>query len=251
MIGRAQDLGLATVILPLIEVESGSARDWRGVLEPHDEAVFWKSYGDFITHYAHVARREGADVLVIGSELTSLSSSDRADRWRAIAARARSQFGGRIAYVANHDALDHRTPFAAVDVAGVSAYFPLGEDGDVTLGEMRSRWRRISGELTAFAESVGKPLVLFELGYPSVDGGAARPWDYTGGTVIDLEEQRDAYLAASEAIHATPAIRGVFFWTWFGEGGPHDRWYTPRNKPAEAILRSFFEHWRDKPPPPR
>ena len=33
---------------------------------------------------------------------------------------------------------------------------------------------------------------------------------------------------------------GVYFWNWYGWGGPTSRGYTPRNKPALDELRAFF-----------
>ncbi|MCB1733536.1 MAG: hypothetical protein KDI21_23895, partial [Halieaceae bacterium] len=79
----------------------------------------------------------------------------------------------------------------------------------------------------------------FEVGYPSLDGAAIAPWDHTRGAPVDLEEQRRAYAAATAALlELAPA--GVFFWTWLGEGGRFDRHYTPRGKPAEAVLRRYL-----------
>ena len=35
-------------------------------------------------------------------------------------------------------------------------------------------------------------------------------------------------------------LGGVFFWNWWGEGGPACHDYTPRGKPAEQVLRRWL-----------
>ena len=65
----------------------------------------------------------------------------------------------------------------------------------------------------------------------------ARPWDYTTGTARDDGEQRRCYEAAIKTWANTPGLQGVFFWNWFPDG---DRGYTPRGKPAEQVLRSWY-----------
>ncbi len=42
----------------------------------------------------------------------------------------------------------------------------------------------------------------------------------------------------------TLELQGVFFYEWWGEGGSDDRGYTPRDKPAETVIRRFFSDLR-------
>ena len=95
-------------------------------------------------------------------------------------------------------------------------------------------------QATEEAELDDKPLVFLEVGYPSLDGGAKYPWDYTAKTRADLEEQAMAYRAFSRCWRGRPELLGVFFYEWWGEGGLGDKKYTPRNKPAMDIIRGFF-----------
>ena len=40
---------------------------------------------------------------------------------------------------------------------------------------------------------------------------------------------------------SSPALSGVIWWEWTGgDGGAEDFGYTPKNKPAEHVLRSWF-----------
>jgi len=237
---RVRQAGMSPVVMPFIRLEQAARDEWRGVLEPDDRDLWWRAYRRFILHYARLAQRARAPLFAIGSELSSMTGSRDAAHWRALAAEVREVFPGRIAYVTNHDALDRRAAFASVDVVGVSAYFELTRDPDASQEVLRQAWREVAARLASFSHEVHRPIVLFELGYPSVDSGAVHPWDYTLGSMLDLEEQRRAYHAAVEAILETPAIEGALFWTWFGPGGAEDRWYTPRAKPAEAELRRLL-----------
>ncbi len=237
VIRRAHRRGLSTVIMPFLVLNSGPPTAWRGRIAPADPAAWWTSYRALILGYARIAAEEDVAVLVIGSELTSMFQM--AEPWAELAQQVRAVYGGRLALVANHDALDVVAPFEHVDIAGVSAYFSLTDTPEATQEDLHNGWRRVLPKLHAFAGITGKPLVVFEVGYPSVDGGAVQPWNYLSGGPVDLQEQAWAYAAAIDALQQ-PWIEGVFFWTWFGSGGRFDRTYTPRDKPALQLLQRFF-----------
>lgn len=237
VVREAHRRGMATVLMPLLILETGPSEDWRGRIQPDDPVAWWRAYGALVAGYAELAAEEHVAVFVMGSELSSMSQS--AEPWRQLAAALRRVYPGRLAVVANHDALDLLAPFEAADLAGVSAYFPLSEHPEASQEDLRKAWAQINARLRAFEAAAHRPLVIFELGYASIDGAAVRPWDSLGGGPVDLEEQRRAYVAATEAMLALRP-HGVFFWTWFGPGGPLDRHYTPRGKPAEAVLRRFL-----------
>ncbi len=236
VIRRAHELGLAVALAPWVALEEAGPGQWRGTLDPADRPAWWRSYTRFALHYARLAAEERVAILAIGHELSSLGN-DRA--WGPIARRVRSVYGGPLAFVANHDALD-AVPADAIDVLGVSAYFPLARDTDASEATMRRRWRALAERLRRFKERHGKPLVVFEVGYPSRDGGAVRPWDDSRGTPADPDEQRRAYAALTSALQDASWLDGLFFWTWFGDGGAYDRHYTVRGKPAEDRLRAFL-----------
>lgn len=222
---RARRRGLAVVWMPRLALAEAGADDWRGNLSPQDRGRFWRSYRDAIVSHARWAAEEGVALFAIGSELSSLSGPETASRWAAIAEAVRGEVDAPLAFVANHDALDQRGPFGAVDVVGVSAYFPVGRDP-------RRAWRDAAERMAALAEETGKPLVVFELGCPSRVGALQSPWDDTVATPVDLEGQRRYFAAARRALVGQRWLHGLFVWEAFGPGGPHDRSYTPFGKPA-------------------
>ena len=115
---------------------------------------------------------------------------------------------------------------------------------------MRQQWSLIRLNLQEWISDhhPGRKFIFTELGYPSQRGGAVKPWHYSASTQVDLEEQRRAYKAFRYVWQSDQNLGGVYFWNWWGLGGPHDTWYTLRGKPAIYEVRRFI---RDRMSPPR
>ena len=94
--------------------------------------------------------------------------------------------------------------------------------------------------LQAWSRLHGRPILFTEVGYPSRRGAATDPWNYAARRPGDLEGQRRCYRAFAEAWEGVPELAGAFFYLWWGEGGPEDRDYTPRGKPAAHELSRWF-----------
>lgn len=238
LVRAAHHAGLKVFIFPIIEVEVRKLGEWRGTLRPDDAGAWWDSYEGFILHYAALAGDEHAELFAVGSELVSTESWR--DRWYHLISAVRRRFSGKLVYSANWD---HYLPVSfwdRVDYLGVTAYFELTTRDDATADELERGWRKVRVDLTAFAARVGRPLLITEVGCPSQNGAAVHPWDYTRTAPVDLEEQRRAYSAFVAAWNGEPRLAGVFFWDWSGAGGPRDGGYTPRGKPAEKVLRSWY-----------
>ena len=68
---------------------------------------------------------------------------------------------------------------------------------------------------------------------PERQEGASEP--------IDLEDQRRCYQAFAEVWTGAAALRGVYFWNYYGWGGRISRGYTPRHKPAGQEIERYFQ----------
>jgi hypothetical protein len=235
---RARAAGLRAMLFPILTVRATGMGEWRGALRPRDVDAWWSSYERFISHYAALAAAESAAALVVGSEL-GFAETWR-DRWYHLLSRVERVYAGELVYSANWDHYRQVSFLARLDHLGVSAYFELAEHGKASQAELTSAWRRAAAELRAFARAKRVSLWLTEVGYPSRDAAAARPWDYTATGPIDLEEQRRCFAALIAAWDGAPELGGIFVWNWWGEGGPRDGDYTPRGKPAEKLLRWWF-----------
>jgi hypothetical protein len=237
-IARARQLGLAVLVFPILTLDRVRPGEWRGTLAPADIDAWWSSYERFILHHAAIAADTGAEALLIGSELGTTEAWR--DRWYHLIARVERVYRGRLIYSANWDRYQHVSFWPRVDAIGVTGYFELTRERDPAPAALVRAWQRVRDELVAFAARRGQPLWLTEVGYASVDGAAARPWDHASDAPVDLEEQRRCYAAFVEAWAGVDALAGVFFWIWDGAGGDRDRGYTPRGKPAEAVLRQWL-----------
>lgn len=235
---RARARGLRALVFPILTVRQTRMGEWRGALRPSDASAWWLAYERFILHYAALAADGSAAALLIGSEL-GFSEGWR-DRWYHLISGVERVFTGRLVYSANWDHYRAISFLPRLDHLGISAYFELTGRTDASEAELTRAWRRAAAELTAHARASGISLWLTEVGYPSRDGAAARPWDYGATGPVDLEEQRRCFAALVAAWDGQADLAGLFVWNWWGEGGPRDRDYTPRGKPAEAVLRAWF-----------
>lgn len=236
---RAARLGLRAIVFPVLSVRALRDGEWRGALRPRDVDAWWLAHERFILHYAAIAEAEGAAGLVIGSEL-GFSEGWR-DRWFHLISRVERVYRGELIYSANWDHFQSVSFAARLDHLGVSAYFPLATDGEADQGELDRSWRRHRDALVGFARAQKVSLWLTEVGYPSRDGAAAHPWDYGADGAVDLAEQYRCFAALVAAWNGERALDGLLVWNWWGEGGPRDRDYTPRGKPAATLLRAWFK----------
>lgn len=233
----AKGKGLKVFIFPVLRLESLGPGDWRGTLRPADRGAWWASYRRFILHYAALAQAVGADLFSVGSELGSMEPD--LTRWTGLVAAVRAVYHGRVTYSANWDHFHEVRFWPALDVVGVNGYFPLTKRDDAPEADLRGTWGFVRDRILAWRPK-DKPLMFTEIGYPSVDGAARRPYHYGGDGALDLEEQRRAYAAFVAAWGAQPALAGVFVWAWTGPGGPEDKGYGLKGKPALEILRAWF-----------
>jgi len=238
MIRQAHDHGFQVFLFPILDVQHRKMQEWRGAIRPPNWDVWWRAYRRFILHYAALAEQGRAEMFCVGSEL--VTTEGMRDRWRNLVQRVRKVYSGRLVYSANWDHYEPVSFWDLVDVIGLTAYYQIAKTKNAAEPEMLASWAAIRGRLKAWSRKVKRPFLFTEVGYPSLDGCAVAPWDYTVGAPANPEEQRRAYSAFTRAWSGAPELAGVFFWDWFGAGGPKDTLYTPRKKPASALIRAWF-----------
>lgn len=238
LIRYSRSRGLKVMVFPIIWVQKRAMGEWRGTLRPQSLERWWSHYERFIMHYAELAAEEGATMFSVGSELGSMERH-RA-RWLKLIEKVRGRFKGELLYSANWDHYDQVTFWDALDFVGMTAYYELTDRNEADQATLTAAWVKIRDTLLAWQQRVGRPIILTEVGYPSQDGGARQPWNYTLHNKVDHEEQRRAYEAFVTAWSGEEALGGVFFWNWYGLGGEPCRDYTPRGKPAEQVIRRWY-----------
>ena len=124
----------------------------------------------------------------------------------------------------------------------------MAEEKNPTVDEIVAHWQPIRDDLAKWQEEIGRPIVFTEVGWCSQEGAATSPWNYyhnQKATLAGHEEQRRLYEAFIRVWDNEAMVGGVIWWDWSdGAGGPGDFGYTPRNKPAERVLRDWFAKYR-------
>lgn len=251
IIRRAQQHGLRTALMPIVLLEQAGESDWRGVIQPSDWDAWWRSYDSFSEHFLNFAQRARVDLYFIGSELNSTEKD--LTRWQRVIAKARERFDGKLAYSANWDRFDQVSFWRMVEYLAVSAYFELETRGEPrSVAELTRGWEAIRDRLLAYAARYDRPLLISEVGYPSLSTGAAFPWNYTdssGGTFDPDTQARawEAFLNAwRETIPADDRAAGFFGYRWdpYHAGERADTGYGVRGKPAHRLIERAFNAWR-------
>jgi hypothetical protein len=228
--------GVSVGLIPLLKWKGGG----RQYLRPRAPESWLERYGHFMEELAAFAAAIDASELVVGSELTFLFPHARA--WRRIIARVRAHFPGHLTL--SPTALDYATIrfWDALDSLGVSAYFPLSPFR--ALREPRAlalAWWGHRAHLEAVAGLWRKPLTFVEVGYPSTEVSALRPWDYCfDERKLDLELQERCFQALREVWSGAGSLRAFRIWGLSTRSGPNDKTHTPFGKPAEATVAALF-----------
>ena len=275
LLQHARDRGLTTALMPVVLFTQPKGNEWRGKIHPDRWDPWWASYRRMIDYFLDIANEAGVDVFCVGSEL--LSTERQVNRWRHLIAHARLRYRGRLTYSANWDHYHVPTLWRDLDMIGISGYWDITTLTDVKNPQpdaLIHRWRQIREQILAFAHAQQRPVLLTELGYPSLPWALQRPWHYVNPDAVPADPRAqamgyDAFLAAwsralrpeqrdherddtntstSRPPHDDP-LAGVFFYAWdpYAAGGPTDTGYGARGKPAMDRLRTFLSE-RDPSP---
>lgn len=230
--------GLSVFLFPIIYVVDVRPGKWRGTIDPPSWEAWFASYEAVMLGYADLAEKCGIELLLVGCE--QLSSEKKGDLWLDLISKIRSRYHGKLIYSSNWDRLSKERFLEALDYLGSNGYFELARSDHPNKQELLYNWKRVQEKYSEWHERFKKPLVFTEIGYPSVNGCGREPWNYTTSAPVDLDEQELCYRAFFESWKGIDYLHGVFMYNWWGDGGADDRNYTPRGKPAEAVLREWF-----------
>ncbi|MFN3200296.1 MAG: glycoside hydrolase family 113 [Bradymonadia bacterium] len=224
----------------------GSKR-WRGSIQLPDDAAYaqwFAQYEQFILAEARLAAQHGVEMFSVGLEYVEITRT-QGPRWRNLVKKIRAVYPGLLTYSAdgNHEAA-HVDFWDTLDVIGVNAYFQISKTPSPTLEIMRQGWQPHVQRLKALSEKWARPIVFTEAGFASTADAPVQPWQWPSKTAApDLETQRRGYESLFEACTGQKWCQGVFLWKWYEvpeKDTPHGVDYTPRDKPAEHVLKRWY-----------
>jgi len=250
----AHDAGLSVLFKAALSALNGTRVS---SLAPSDVAAFFASYKTEIVHLATVAQAGGVETFAIGNEMSSLSGAAYRSYWVDLIAAVREVYRGELTYAAATDEAIHVGFWDQLDTIGVNAYPPLTASTTPTVQDLVDAWTSVPFNpyyaaafdykspvdfLASLALQYGKPLLMTEVGYRSVDGTAIAPGSWTGSGTADVMEQADAYNAFFQvwSAHGGSWLKGAELWQWDLSNKYSSTGYSVMGKPAETIVSQYF-----------
>jgi hypothetical protein len=236
--------GLKIMMKPMICCHDGT---WRAQIRfgtERDWDTWWKNYEAFLLHYARIAADTKCEMFCVGCEMRSMERFS--DRWRRLIARVRETYRDPIVYDANHDDVEKVAWFDAVDIIGVSAYYPVSTPEDRSLERMLASWKPIREQLARLSKRRNRPILFAEIGVCSAKTLSATPWASNDASLpYDGDEQARFYESAFRSFSGQPWFKGFFWWDWKPHLYRRDKAdgrtdFCVYGKPAEAVLRKWY-----------
>ncbi|MBM7568715.1 glycoside hydrolase family 113 [Paenibacillus sacheonensis] len=245
---EAKALGLKVCLKPVVNSADGIWRAHIGFPEEAGAAPYWdawfRSYSNFVAHYAELAEELGCDMFCIGCEMVKTES--KAGHWIALIERVRELYGGPIVYNANHGSEERIQWFDRVDYIGTSAYYPVAKQPGDGEEAMIANWLPVREKMAALHAAFNKPILFMEIGCRSALGCATMPWDFTQTELpFSEEEQANFYSSVLRVFWEEPWFAGFFWWDWSvklyeREAAGSNVGFDIYGKKAERIVKEWY-----------
>ncbi len=248
-VSTIHSLGMKVMLKMHPEVKDGN---WRGAINPDDRAGWFQTYGDILEHYSSLAQQNGVEEICLGAEMFNLTSSSvnatNTENWNKLIDRVKSKFSGSLTYSAQHTyprEAEEIEFWNRLDYIGFAAYWALAAgDPNPSPETLKNAWSEINGQaVSPLSQRWGKPVLFTEIGYRSLAGAHADPWDWGRSGAADETEQARDYEALFSYWNSQSFMNGVFLWKWEASpnaGGSGDTGYTPQNKQAQGVMSQWF-----------
>jgi hypothetical protein len=254
---RAHSKGVKVCLKPMLNSDD---HVWRAHITFPDNTmgekdIYWsewfKSYTNFMVHYAELAQELGCEMLCIGCEM--LGTEQKSDYWRKLIKTLRKIYKGKLVYNTNHGKEDNSDWFDELDYIGTSAYYPVGdrEKKDFakvpTKAEMANEWEKVRTRLNKISDKMKKKYIFMEIGCRSARGCSSMPWDFTHRDLPQNEdEQANFYESCLDVFGGDERFAGVFWWDWSTfiydtpEEAGKDIGFNIHLKKAEKVLKKIY-----------
>ncbi len=236
--------GIKIMLKPQIWVSNGQFTGFIKMMKEEDWTTLETSYSSFILEYARIAEQNNFEILCIGTELESFIDA-RPAYWNQLIKDVKKIYKGKLTYASNWNEYN-RTPFwEELDYIGIDAYFPVDDKQLPTLEATKNGWQKHKSEMKTYSDKYDKPILFTEFGYRSIDFAGKAPWTVDRvDKQVNLEAQVILTQALMEEFWREEWFAGGFVWKWFHDhqnaGGKDNNRFTPQNKPAEQVLKTFY-----------
>ena len=235
-INKFHELGLRVILKPTVNCKDGT---WRAHINFFDLDVpcepkwsdWFKSYDEFILHYAKIANKTNCFMFVVGCEMVQAQRKEQ--EFRTLVSKVKEVYKGLVTYNTDKYQEDEVKWWDAVDVISSSGYYPIND------------WDNQLKRIQKVVEKYNKPFFFIEAGCPSRVGSSLRPndWELQGGPSI--EEQAKYYEVMFEKTKDILWVQGFGLWDWQSslydeEKAKDDNGYGVYAKPAEKIIKEFY-----------
>ncbi len=244
---KAKSLGLKVCLKPMVDCLD---RSWRARINfPTETPYYWDrwfdSYTRFMLYYAKMAERLGCEMLCTGCEMAGMDM--QTERCLKLIEQVREVYHGIVMHNVNHGDENRFGWLGAVDVIGISAYYPCSTPEDRSLEHMKRVFSGVADMLERVHERFGRPVMFAEIGVRNERGCTSYPWDfkYRPEQPLDEQEQSDFYEAAMWCSFDKPWFAGYFWWDWKAilppeEKARENRDFTVYGKLAEKTLKRWY-----------
>lgn len=243
LIQYAKENGLKVMVKPHVWV---MGEGWTGDfdLEAEDDWKKWeKDFTKYILNHAIKADSMNVELFCIGTEYR-IPAKERPEFWKSLIKEIKKVYKGKLTYASNWDNYENVSWWDELDYIGIDAYFPLVEEAQPSIEDIKEGWQPVRQKLASFSAKWNKPILFTEYGFQSANGAAGKHWevDKSEGNVNE-ELQANAYEATFQVLENESWYAGGFFWKWHFTSR-YGRWrgteWTPQNKPAEEVIAKWY-----------
>ncbi len=233
--------------------------------------VWFSEYEKYAMYFVDKANKYNVEYLVITGDWVAVGASpdkrpaDYKERLEAVYSRVKSAYKGKFGrglFIGG--GIESKIPdiwpntdsvpfMEQADFISISWWVGLTDKNNPTQEELNANAKRIFDlRLKPLYEKYGKPIILQQVAYPSVDGGltgnvgiddaTTALWEpYSDKYQLDLEEQAMGFEAIMKNVAETPYIIGTYPFTYWPDDFPLTKEYNVRGKPAEEVLSQWYK----------
>ena len=249
-ISMARRHKLKVGLKPVVDSLDGTWRAKISFDQPEGWQAWWHQHEAFHRHYAKIAAAETCELYCVGCEMSTTELAEKP--WRKLVTDVRAVYSGPVAYQCNFGREGRIEWWDAVDLIGVSGYYPVGKKDDTSAATMLAGLAPIRDRLAKLRHKWHRPVAFLEVGVRSAHTCSTRPWDWTHKELpYDGREQADYYEAVLKTFYHEPWFCGFAWWDWPAQLYPRkqaegDRSFCCFGKPADKVLRTWYARQRNK-----